>query len=164
MFDAAQQAGAGRMPRAMPLVVGQQSLFDVARAPEGKHTLYVYARVASDPGLSYEQLGDAVEERIEEFAPGFRGLILGRSVRSPRQLEDENPSLVGGDLAGGSLELDQQLVFRPMPELIRYRTPLRGLYVAGASVHPGPAVHGASGAGAAHAVLADSKRRRRQPR
>ena len=70
------------------------------------------------------------------------------------QTERENPSLVGGDLAGGSYELDQQLVFRPAPDA-RYRTPLRGLYMAGASMHPGGAVHGMSGRGAAQALLLD---------
>jgi len=76
-------------------------------------------------------------------------------MRPPWRTEQENPSLVGGDLAGGVYELDQLLVFRPAPELCRWRTPLRGLYVAGASVHPGGAVQGMSGRGAARAVLAD---------
>jgi phytoene dehydrogenase-like protein len=66
----------------------------------------------------------------------------------------ENPSLVGGDIGDGSMEVDQQLVFRPVLELARYRTPLRGLHVASASVRPGPGVHGACGAGVARAVQA----------
>ena len=85
--------------------------------------------------------------------PGFRGLVLARCARSPHRLEAENPALVGGDLAAGSLELDQQLVFRPAPEMVRHRTPLRGLYVAGAATYPGPGVHGASGESAARAAL-----------
>jgi phytoene dehydrogenase-like protein len=68
----------------------------------------------------------------------------------------ENPSLVGGDIGGGSMEVDQQLVFRPVPKLARYRTPLRGLHVPSASVRPGPGVHGVCGAGAARAVQADA--------
>ncbi len=156
LVESAHAAHAGRVTPALTLVVGQQSLFDDTRAPPGQHTLYTYARIPSDPEVPDDQLGRLVEDRIEAFAPGFRELIRARSVRSPRALERENPSLVGGDLAGGSIELDQVLLFRPAPELARYRTPLRGLYAAGASVHPGPAVHGASGAGAARAVLADS--------
>lgn len=66
-------------------------------------------------------------------------------MRSPADLEAHNPSMAGGDLAAGSAELDQQLVFRPAPELFRYRAPLRGLRVCGAATHPGPGVHGASG-------------------
>jgi phytoene dehydrogenase-like protein len=55
------------------------------------------------------------------------------------------------------MELDQQLVFRPAPELMRYRAPVKGLYVAGASTHPGGAVHGVSGRAAARALLADRR-------
>jgi phytoene dehydrogenase-like protein len=43
--------------------------------------------------------------------------------------------------------------------LARYRAPLRGLYVAGASTHPGGAVHGMSGRGAARALLRDRRLR-----
>jgi phytoene dehydrogenase-like protein len=46
-----------------------------------------------------------------------------------------------------------------MPEMVRYRAPLRGLYVAGSSVHPGGAVHGMSGRGAARALLSDRRLR-----
>ena len=91
------------------------------------------------PGLS-----EAALESVAHGPSGRRWLLLEAPLF-------EN----AGSLAGGSVELDQLLVFRPAPELVRYRTPLGGLYVAGASVHPGPAVHGASGAGAARAVLAD---------
>ena len=57
------------------------------------------------------------------------------------------------------MEIDQQLVFRPAPRMCRYRTPLRGLYIAGPSVHPGPAVHGVTGRGAADALLRDRRLR-----
>ena len=86
--------------------------------------------------------------------------MQARAIRAPWQTERDNPSLVGGDLAGGSYEIDQQLIFRPAPELCRYRTPLRGFYMAGASVHPGGAVHGMSGRGAARALLVDRRLRR----
>jgi phytoene dehydrogenase-like protein len=106
-------------------------------------------------------MAERVERRIEQFAPGFRGVVLERSVRSPAAIEAENPSLRCGDLASGSCEADQQLVFRPALELCRGRTPLRGLYVGGAWVHPGAGVHGVSGRAAADALLADRRWRRR---
>jgi phytoene dehydrogenase-like protein len=156
LFRAPQQAGEGRVPDVPTIVVGQHTLHDRSRAPDGRHTLYVYSHVPQRPDLPDDVIADRVEERIEAFAPGFRRLVLARSVRSPSQLEADNPSLVGGDLGGGSYELDQQLCFRPAPELFRGRTPLPGLYVAGASVHPGGGVHGVSGQAAARAVLADA--------
>jgi phytoene dehydrogenase-like protein len=145
------------MPERPALVVGQQSLHDRSRAPAGQHTLYVYAHV---PAGSEEDATERIEAQLERFAPGWRSLVLARAARTPAGTEAENPSLVGGDLAGGSYELDQQLIFRPAPELARYRTPLRGLYVAGASIHPGGAVHGMSGRGAARALLRDLRLRR----
>lgn len=107
---------------------------------------------------------ERIERRIEEFAPGFRALVAARSIRTPSSIEAENRSMRGGDLASGSCELDQQLIFRPDPALVRGRTPVRGLYVAGAWLHPGPGVHAMSGRAAADAVLADSRRRHRRHR
>lgn len=153
--DAAHAARLGRVPDAPALVVGQQSLHDSTRAPAGEHTLYVYTHVPQRPDLPDGEIADRIERRIEDFAPGFRALVRGRAVRSPARLERENASLVGGDLGGGSYELDQQLALRPDPRLVRYRTPVRGLYLAGSSVHPGGGVHGACGANAARMVLRD---------
>jgi phytoene dehydrogenase-like protein len=153
---AAQAAERGELPARPSLVVGQHSLHDGSRAPEGGHTLYAYTRVPHGYHEDDAAVVELMEQRLEAFAPGFRRLVLGREVRSPRRLELENPSLVGGDLSGGSVAIDQQLLFRPAPELARYRTPLRGLYVASSSTHPGPGVHGVPGAGAARAAIADA--------
>jgi phytoene dehydrogenase-like protein len=106
-----------------------------------------------------DEVADRMEAQLERIAPGFKDTILRRALRTPAQTEAENPSMVQGDLGGGTMELDQQLVFRPAPELVHYRTPLRGLYVAGASIHPGGAVHGMSGRGAARALLRDRRLR-----
>ncbi len=137
------------------MIVGQHTVHDASRAPEGQHTLYVYTHVPHRYELADEEIAARMESYIAQFAPGFRELILARSVTPPHEIERQNPSVVGGDVGGGSYTLDQQAVFRPAPELVRFRTPLRGLYVAGASVHPGGAVHGVSGRGAARAVIAD---------
>ena len=102
-----------------------------------------------------DEVVERIERRLEEFAPGFGRLVLARAVRTPIDIERENPSLVGGDLAGGSCELDQQFIFRPAAELFRGRTPLPGLYLAGPSVHPGAGVHGVAGAAAARALARD---------
>ncbi len=53
------------------------------------------------------------------------------------------------------MSLDQMFAFRPTPALSRYRTPIAGLYLTGASTHPGGGVFGASGRAAARAVLKD---------
>lgn len=156
---AAQAAERGVVPQRPSLVIGQHTLEDGTRAPAGRHTLYCYAHVPADYACSDDEIAERIESQLERFAPGFRGTVLARSLRNPTQTESENPSLVGGDLGGGSLELDQQLIFRPAPELCRHRTPLRGLYVSGASVHPGGSVQGMGGRSAARALLADRRMR-----
>jgi phytoene dehydrogenase-like protein len=156
LLRSAQHAGRGTIATHPAMVVGQHSLHDPTRAPAGRHTLYVYARVPQAPDLTDADVAEVMERRIEDFAPGFTALARARCARSPQRLEADNPAMVGGDLASGSMELDQQLVFRPGLELCRYRTPLRGLYVAGGSTHPGPGVQGVSGDGAAQALLTDS--------
>jgi len=61
--------------------------------------------------------------------------------------------MIGGDLGGGSYQLHHQLVLRPHPRMWRTRTPIAGLYAAGASTHPGGGVHGTQGLEAARFIL-----------
>jgi phytoene dehydrogenase-like protein len=159
LAGAAQAGARGEVPERPALVVGQHTLYDSSRAPDGNHTLYCYAHVPAHYQCSDEDIAARVEAQLERFAPGFAGIVLARALRNPVQTEEENPSLVGGDLGGGSYELDQQLVFRPAPEMCRYRTPLRGLYVTGSSVHPGGSVQGMGGRSAARALLIDRRLR-----
>jgi phytoene dehydrogenase-like protein len=151
----AQQSNRGVVPEKPAVVVGQHTLYDDTRAPAGKHTLYTYAHVPHKRELPDEEFADRIQAQLERFAPGFSELVLERIPRPPEQTERDNPSMIRGDLASGSFEIDQQVVFRPMPEMVRYRTPLRGLYVGSASVHPGAAVHGVCGRGAALSLLED---------
>jgi phytoene dehydrogenase-like protein len=66
-----------------------------------------------------------------------------------------NDSMKNGALNAGTTALHQELFFRPTPGLARSETPIRGLYLASASAHPGGAVHGACGSNAARAALAE---------
>jgi phytoene dehydrogenase-like protein len=80
-------------------------------------------------------------------------------VLGPRQLEELDANLVGGAINGGTAQLHQQLVFRPVPGLGRAETPVGGLFLASASAHPGGGVHGACGNNAARAAIARRRRR-----
>ena len=107
-----------------------------------------------------EAFCERVLDRLEWHAPGLRSRIVGHAVNTPPDLEAANPNLVGGDLGGGSMALDQQAVFRPVPGWFRYATPVRGLYLCSASAHPGGGVHGMVGRNCAHRVLSDARLRR----
>ena len=149
-----------KLPERPLMLLGQQSIADPTRAPPGKHTAWAYTR--GPQALDWERLRDRLVERmeaqVERFAPGFREMIGARHVLGPGQLERRNANLVGGDVGGGSYDLDQ-LIFRPVPALAPYRTPLRGLYLASAATFPGGAVHGVAGRAAARLALAEERMR-----
>ncbi len=105
-----------------------------------------------------EAFADRIERRLEGLgAHGLPRSDPGAGGGSPDDLEAMDENLVGGDLGGGSAHLDQQLFFRPAFPYFRHRTPMRGLYLASASTHPGAGVHGACGYNAARAVLHDHR-------
>jgi len=79
--------------------------------------------------------------------------VLSRRVLGPRELEQRDANLVGGAINGGTSQLHQELIFRPVPGMGRSETPVRGLYLGSASAHPGGGVHGAPGHTAARAAL-----------
>lgn len=149
------------------LVMGQYSMVDATRQPPGKETAWAYTHVPQAPrgDAGGDELTGAWDEReterfvarieaeIERRAPGFGALIRARHVFTPAKLEAANANLVGGAINSGTAQIHQQVVFRPVPGLARAETPIRGLYLAGSSAHPGGGVHGAAGANAARAAL-----------
>ena len=94
-----------------------------------------------------------MQARIERLAPGFGDRVSARRVLGPRELEARDANLVGGAIGGGTAQLHQQLVFRPVPGLGRAETGIAGLYLGSASAHPGGGVHGAPGSNAARAAV-----------
>jgi phytoene dehydrogenase-like protein len=167
----ASQLVRGIIPDRPFLLVGQQSMTDPTRQPEGRETAWAYTHVPqevrADAGGTLtgrwddseaQTFADRIEGEIERLAPGFRSLIRGRHVMTPPGFERENPNLVGGAIGGGTMQLQQQLVFRPVPGLARAETPVAGLYLGSASAHPGGGVHGAPGANAARAAIWGDRR------
>jgi phytoene dehydrogenase-like protein len=155
------------------LVLGQYAPIDPSRAPPGQETAWAYThvpqQVRGDAGGDLSGRWDAadtdafvarMEDQVEALAPGFGDLVRARHVHTPRTLEAANSNLVGGAVGGGTAQLHQQLVFRPVPGYARPETAVPGLYLASASAHPGGGVHGAPGAIAARAVL-NARRTRR---
>jgi phytoene dehydrogenase-like protein len=153
----AAELARGEIPRDPFLLVGQMTTADPTRSPAGTETLWSYTHLpfrttwrASDVAPHVERM----EEVLEAHAPGFRRLVLARHVAGPADLQDEDPSLVGGAVGGGTAAAYQQLFLRPVPGLGRADTPIDRLYLAGASAHPGGGVHGGPGHNAARAALA----------
>ncbi|QGG95728.1 phytoene desaturase family protein [Actinomarinicola tropica] len=165
----------GEVPADPFLLVGQMSTADPTRSPSGTESLWAYTHVPQEirsdargeitthgrlEGEGLDAFVERMTDRIERLAPGFRDRVVGRHVQGPNDLEAANASLVGGDISGGTTQIHQQLIFRPVPGLGRSETPVRGLFLGSASAHPGGSVHGGSGANAARAALWHDRRRR----
>ena len=154
-----QQSLAGLLPDSPLLIVGQTTAVDPSRAPEGTHVLWIQVRTvpgeirgdaageiaATDWADATEPFADRVLAKLERFAPGVSGHVVGRYAMSPDDLEAHNANLVGGDSLGGSVHLRQNLAFRPFPGWTRYEMPVEGLYLCGAATWPGPGNNGTSG-------------------
>jgi phytoene dehydrogenase-like protein len=125
----------------------QPSLFDSTRAPEGKHTAWAYCHVPN--GSQVDMLG-RIENQIERFAPGFRECVMVRRVFGPADLEAMDANLVGGDISGGAMGMEQFL-FRPAGR--GYATSAKDIYICSSSTPPGGGVHGMCGYHAAKLAL-----------
>ncbi len=145
---------------------------DPTQAPAGCHTALLWVDVPPNPrrwgseairgGIDAwpdlaEPFADAVTDRIEEYAPGFKDLILERFVMTPLDQVRNNPSSVMGNIMGGSVTPEQFYLNRPVPGVITSgasRTFLPGLYLS-QSIHPMGASWLATGYLAASEVAED---------
>jgi phytoene dehydrogenase-like protein len=151
-------------PSARPLIeMTIPTTYDDSIAPPGKHIMGIFLqytpyklRDANWHDVK-EAYADRVMDLIEEYAPGFKSLVLHRQVLSPLDLE-EIYGLTGGNIFHGEMSLGQLYFMRPVPGWARYRTPVRGLYLCGSGTHPGGGVMGAPGYNAAREILRDWKR------
>ena len=173
MATAQAQLAAGAIPARPFMLGGQMTTCDPTRSPAGTESLWSYthvpqktARDAGEEGIrgewdrdDCERFGDRVQARMEALAPGFGSRVLARRVLGPREFEARNASLVGGAINGGTSQMHNELVFRPVPGLGRAETGIRGLFLGSSSAHPGGGVHGAPGANAARAALAHHRAR-----
>jgi phytoene dehydrogenase-like protein len=158
--DFAADLTVGRRPERPFLLFGQMTTSDPTRSPAGTESAWAYTHVpagAVDEASALDDHVDRMTAAIERVAPGFSDTVLARSVQSPSDLASADSNLVGGAINAGTSAVHQELVFRPIPGLGRPETPVPGLYLAGASAHPGGGVHGACGWNAARAALATER-------
>jgi phytoene dehydrogenase-like protein len=141
----------GCIPQKPFVLFTQPSVFDAARAPQGKHTAWAYCHV---PNGYTGDMTEAVERQVERFAPGFRQRVLARHTMNTAQMEEYNANYIGGDINGGIMDI-RQLFTRPALRFSPYRTSAKGLYICSSSAPPGGGVHGMCGYHAAKRALKD---------
>jgi phytoene dehydrogenase-like protein len=167
---AVNEAERGLLPAEATIVCGQPTTMDPGRAPDGGSILWIQlqelpSRVKGDaageldagdgtwtPDLR-ERYADRIQARLTRQIENLDSALLKRVVLSPADLEAANVNFVGGDIYSGSCALDQNLVWRPRPELPGHATPVEGLYHIGASTHPGPGLGAGSGTIVAQELL-----------
>ena len=139
------------------------SLTDPSVAPPGQHVLscfvqYAPYKLAQGTWDDHrEAFGNNVIETISEHAPNLKGIIIGKQVLTPLDLEREF-GLTQGNIFQGELSLEQLFFLRPVPGWAQYKTPIRNLYMCGSATHPGGGIMGAPGRNAAIRILRETKR------
>ncbi len=160
---------AGRAPAKPPVLAMTFSAFDDTIAPPGKHNVSVWGQwhaydlADEDWDAIAEREGRKLVDAVDAVAPGFADTVEHLHVQTPADLAREL-GLIDGQVMHLEMTLDQMFAWRPLPELSNYRAPLEGLYLSGASTHPGGGVFGASGRSSARALLADRERAARRAR
>ncbi len=152
---------AGRPAQDPPIVAMTFSAVDDTLAPPGGEVLWLWAQYYPyqlAPGRSWDEIADEVAGSIldtfEPYAPGTKASVVGSLFQHPLWLEREL-GLYRGNVMHLEMTLDQMFTLRPFLGASSYRAPLRGLYLTGASTHPGGGIMGASGRNAARVLLRD---------
>jgi phytoene dehydrogenase-like protein len=154
---------AGRIARPLTLWGAAPSVHDASQARAGYHTAFMWEKVP------YALDGDArrwdafktqhareVLDRWAEYAPNVReAAVASRYPITPLDTERRFPNMAQGDLCVGWMGAAQLGANRPTPELAGYATPLPGLYMAGACMHPGGNITGYPGYVAAGVIARD---------
>ncbi|MGZ4552019.1 MAG: phytoene desaturase family protein [Mycobacteriaceae bacterium] len=155
---------AGELPPRPAVLAMSFSALDRTIVPAHEQQITLWAQwhpYLLNGGRSWDDVGASEADRIvaelETLAPGFAATVLHRHVQTPLDLEREL-GLLGGNVMHVDMSLDQMMMWRPAPELAGYRVPgATGLYLTGASTHPGGGVSGASGRNTAAIVLGDAR-------
>jgi len=162
-------AAAGR-PAARPIADGTiPSALDDSLMPPGMHCMSLYTQWAPHEWVSephrdeLEAYADRIVDAYAELAPNLKGAILARQVIGPYDLEHDL-GLVGGNVYGGELSVDQLFHMRPAVGYADYRTPVRGLYNGSAGAHGGGGVSGIPGWQAYRQAMKDRARGERRNR
>ena len=139
------------------------TIVDDTLAPPGKHVVNFFGGHApytlkdGDWKNEKEQFKKNIFKQIETYAPGFSNDVIEAQLLVAPDIE-ANVGLPMGHIFHGELSPDQLFFQRPISGYADYRTPIKGLYVCGSSMHPGGGVSGIPGHNAAREILRDQRK------
>lgn len=140
------------------LLVVASTVVDPDRAPDGGGTLKILTVAPHDraDGRSWAESGDEHGAALMWLLHSRTGLaaadVLSVVVETPTSLAERNLHNVGGSCHGGEFATADG---RVIPGWTSYVSSVPGLYLTGATTHPGGSVSGRPGRNAARAVLTD---------
>ncbi len=154
----------GNPPEEPAVLAMTFSKIDPEVAKDGKHTLFAWAQwhpYELANGKKWDDIRVREAEKIysvvERYAPNMKGKLIDWYIQSPLDIERKH-GLLRGNVMHVEMNFDQMFMFRPIPELSNYETPIKNLYLSSASCHPGGGVFGAAGYNAAHVILKKRKK------
>jgi phytoene dehydrogenase-like protein len=152
---------AGKPSQDPALISMTFSAVDPTLAPEGKHTMFLWGQYYPyelTSGESWDDIGEQVADHmldtLAQYAPNVKNAVVGKLVETPLYLEREL-GLLRGNVMHLEMSVDQMFIMRPALTMSNYRAPVKGLYLTGASTHPGGGIMGAAGRNAATVLLHD---------
>ena len=153
----------GEIPATRVMWGACPTIFDPSQAPPDKHTAFMWEKVPyalrgspQNWDIAKDNHGQAIFQSWSQFAPNLTpDTVIDSFTRSPLDTERRLPNMRSGDLLVGSLGNNQVGYNRPFSGAGVYRTPVPGLYLCGASTHPGGNVTGLCGYNAASVIAAD---------
>ncbi len=141
------------------------TVHDPSQAPDGRHTAMLSMMAPfrlegdADKWYSYlrkEELADRFVATLGQYAPNINGdTVLWRYVATPLDMQNKFADMVEGSFKQGAYAPLQMGYLRPNEECSQNRTPIAGLYVGGASCHPGGLIILGPGYLAANTVAED---------
>jgi len=153
----------GEIPSPTIMCGACPTLFDPDQAPPNKHTAFMWEKAPyalhgspQNWDIEKDRHGQELLHLWSQFAPNLTSdVVIDSFTRSPLDTERRLPNMREGDLLVGSLGNNQVGFNRPFAGAGQYRTPVRGLYLCGASTHPGGNITGLCGYNAARVISAD---------
>lgn len=143
-----------------PVHASIPTIHDPTQAPADRHTSFGWHFVPGPPtrgkwdAAAVEERMAAVIDTYSRYAPNLLAATLAVTAHSPDATEQRISSMRGGDRHHGSYHPTNWGWNRPSSKMPGYQTPIEGLYLCGASQHPGGSFHGQPGYNAA-SVIAD---------
>ena len=154
------------LPSEHPAGIGMTfSDVDSTLTPEGKALLFVWGQYypyTLRDGGNWDEIAEREARKllglVDRFAPGTSEKVIDTYIQTPKTISELH-NMPNANVMHVEMVIDQMFMFRPIPELARYETPLKGLFLSNGGMHPGGGIFGAPGRTCSNVVRRSLERR-----